>query len=205
MGLSAVGDLTGMMDSLGGTDARERTDDSCSALLGCILACVGTVRDAFDRWEDPQAKGPGLYFVVGTDTVAEFVEPMGSNRWPVDDCASVFDAPAEFAEAARRVAISRDGAVVVHEDGRIEAPMVRVAQLSQAERRDNGTLDFAGWMGARHMSALETSTRGPVRAVVTLSEEDGRMTVFRDGSYEDFPRGSGTVRRSDGPPSTGSS
>ncbi|WEL27507.1 Diadenylate cyclase (plasmid) [Haloferax volcanii] len=40
-------------------------------------------------------------------------------------------------------------------------------------------------MGARHMSALETSTREEVVATITLSEEDGRVTVFTDGTFED--------------------
>ena len=35
------------------------------------------------------------------------------------------------------------------------------------------------------MSALETSTRDAVLATITLSEADGRVTVFRDGTYED--------------------
>ena len=38
------------------------------------------------------------------------------------------------------------------------------------------------------MSALETSTRDAVFAVVTLSEENGRVTVFRDGDYDDRQR-----------------
>ncbi|WP_338739714.1 hypothetical protein [Haloplanus salilacus] len=40
-------------------------------------------------------------------------------------------------------------------------------------------------MGARHMGALETSTRDAVAAAITLSEEDGRVTVFDDGAFED--------------------
>jgi diadenylate cyclase len=37
------------------------------------------------------------------------------------------------------------------------------------------------------MGALETSTREEICAVVTLSEEDGRMTVFTDGTFDDTP------------------
>jgi DNA integrity scanning protein DisA with diadenylate cyclase activity len=43
-------------------------------------------------------------------------------------------------------------------------------------------------MGAKHMSALETSIREEVLWVITLSEEDGRVTTFLDGTYQDYPR-----------------
>lgn len=65
--------------------------------------------------------------------------------------------------------------------------MVRVKQLSPAECRRTDDLPYAGWMGARHMSALETSTRPEVTAAITLSEEDGRVTVFTDGAYRNTP------------------
>ena len=55
------------------------------------------------------------------------------------------------------------------------------------EHRRDDDLPYAGWMGARHMSALETSTRKEVIAAVTLSEEDGRVTVFTDGRFEASP------------------
>jgi len=40
------------------------------------------------------------------------------------------------------------------------------------------------------MSALETSTRKEVIATSTLSEEDGRVTVFTDGVFQDSPAAS---------------
>jgi len=40
-------------------------------------------------------------------------------------------------------------------------------------------------MGARHMSALETATRPEVVAAMTVSEEDGRVTVFSNGVFDD--------------------
>jgi DNA integrity scanning protein DisA with diadenylate cyclase activity len=83
------------------------------------------------------------------------------------------------------VSSSRDGAVVVHSDGTIEADMGRVTQLSPAEEQRHDPLPFADWMGARHMSALETSTRQELVAAITLSEEDGRVTVFTAGTFED--------------------
>jgi len=38
------------------------------------------------------------------------------------------------------------------------------------------------------MSALETSIREEVLWVITLSEEDGRVTTFLNGTYQDYPR-----------------
>ena len=117
------------------------------------------------------------------------MEPMGTNRWPIEDCASVFSSLDALSETARRVASDCDGAVVVHNDGTIKEEMVRMKQLSTAESKQTDSLPYAGWMGARHMSALETSTREEIRTVVTLSEEDGRMTVFTDGTFDDTPHG----------------
>lgn len=152
-----------------------------------IVGCVMDISLDFERWDDPYARGPGLYVVVEGDSMTEFTAPMGSNRWPVEDCATVLAEPNTFLEATRRVAYSHDGAIVVHRDGGIEEDMVRVDQLSRNERRRTGDLPYAEWMGTRHMSALETSTREEVVATITLSEEDGRVTVFTDGTFEDTP------------------
>ncbi|MDS0219912.1 diadenylate cyclase [Haloarcula sp. S1AR25-5A] len=166
---------------------REPTPD-CSAVLDRIEWCVESVSLAFERWDDAHVRGPGLYFVVERDSTAAFSDPMGANHWPVEDCASVFDSIGPLFEAARSVAVTNDGAVVVHSDGTICPEMVRLKQLSATEEDAVGPLPYADWMGARHMSALETSTRDAVFAVVTLSEENGRVTVFRDGAYEDRHR-----------------
>jgi DNA integrity scanning protein DisA with diadenylate cyclase activity len=64
--------------------------------------------------------------------------------------------------------------------------MVRLKQLSTDGDDVNNDLPYAGWMGARHMSALETSTRAAVSVVVTLSEEDGRVTIFSDGTFTEY-------------------
>ena len=145
----------------------------------------------FERWDDPSVRGPGLYFVVERGSVAEFTDPMGTNRWPVEDCPSVFDETSALLEAARRVAFSCDGAVVVHNDGTIQEEMVRVDQLSTVERARIDDLPYAGWMGTRHMSALETATREDVVAAITLSEEDGRVTVFTEEGFEEYQRTTG--------------
>ena len=178
-----------MVDSIRSSAVSELKSDGTAidALLDRIKRCVTEISDGFERWDDPYARGPGLYFVVARDSVDGFSAPMGSNRWPMEDCPSVFAETETFLETAQRVALSCDGAVVVHEDGTIDEEMVRLAQLSADESGRIDGLPYAGWMGARHMSALETSTRNAVTAAITLSEEDGRMTVFTDGTYEDTP------------------
>jgi len=47
---------------------------------------------------------------------------------------------------------------------------------------------YEPWMGSRHMSAIETSVRPEVVATVTLSEETGRVSVFRDGVADSVAR-----------------
>lgn len=158
-----------------------------TAIAERIKCCVEKISLGFAQWEDPHAHGPGLYFVVERGPATACVEPMGANRWPVEDCVSVFASLDALSETAEKVASTCDGAVVVHNDGAIEEEMVRMKQLSTAEREQIDGLPYAGWMGARHMSALETSTREEICAVITLSEEDGRMTVFTDGTFEDYP------------------
>lgn len=111
------------------------------------------------QWNDPHAQGPGVCFVIERDSATACVEPMGTNRWPVEDCASVFASRGALCEAAGEVAFACDGAVVVHDDGTIKKEMVRMKQLSAAEREEIDSLPYGGWMGARRMSAPETSTR----------------------------------------------
>ena len=159
-----------------------------SAVLDRIRDCVEDVSLAFDRWDDAHVRGPGLYVVIERDPTTAFSDPMGSNRWPVEDCPSVFDQSGALFETAQSVAVACDGAVVVRSDGTVRPSMVRLTQLTEAEAETVDQLPYADWMGTRHMSALETSTRDAVFAVVTLSEENGRVTVFRDGTYEDRQR-----------------
>ncbi|QIO24840.1 hypothetical protein G9465_18995 (plasmid) [Haloarcula sp. JP-L23] len=176
-----------MIDPIHSSATPGQTSDGADidAILERIEGCVKDISLGFERWDDPYARGPGLYFVVERDSMTEFAAPMGTNRWPVEACGNVFAETDVFLEAAQKVALSCDGAIVVHNDGTIEEAMVRVNQLSPAECRRHDDLPYAGWMGARHMSALETSTRKEVVATVTLSEEDGRVTVFTDGTFED--------------------
>jgi|AntRauTorcE11897_2_1112592.scaffolds.fasta_scaffold00668_1 hypothetical protein len=158
------------------------------AMVERIKWCVKRTSLGFDRWDDPHARGPGLYFVVKCNSAAAFAEPMGANRWPVEDCTDIFSSLDALSETAEKVASTCDGAVMINNDGTIEEEMVRIRQLSTAEREQNDSLPYAEWMGARHMSALETSTRTEILAAITLSEEDGRMTVFTDGTFTDYSR-----------------
>ena len=164
----------------------EHESSDIVAVLDRINGCVKEISRGFERWNDPYARGPGLYFVVERDSVAWLVDPIGTNRWPVEECASVFDETGALLETARRVAFSCDGAVVIHNDGTIQEEMVRVNQLSTAERARIDELPYAGWMGTRHMSALEAATREEVVAAITLSEEDGRVTGFTDEGFEEY-------------------
>lgn len=179
-----------MADSVASLKAQYsgQTDGDGASIAERISCCVAETSLAFDGWNDPHAQGPGLYFVVERDSATACTQPMGSNRWPVENCASVNASLDTLTETAETVAFACDGAVIVHNDGTIEEEMVRMKQLSTAEHERIDGLPYEGWMGARHMSALETSTRAEISAVFTLSEEDGRMTIFRDGTFEDYPR-----------------
>jgi hypothetical protein len=140
----------------------------------------------FNRWDDRYVRGPSLYFVVISEARFDsFVDPLGTNRWPVKSARAL---PADLTTAAHvaaDVAFDRDGAVVVAADGTFQEQMVRVRPVPDRTVID---AEHPDWMSAKHMSALEASTREGVLAAVTLSEETGRVTVFEDGSYTDRKR-----------------
>jgi DNA integrity scanning protein DisA with diadenylate cyclase activity len=66
--------------------------------------------------------------------------------------------------------------------------MVRVKSSASptVERREE--IEYADWMGTKHLSASEISTRDEVLAAVTLSEENGRVTLFEGGKFTDNTR-----------------
>ena len=69
--------------------------------------------------------------------------------------------------------------------------MVRFRNLPEQEFAQTDAveeIEYADWMGARHMSAVDTSLRRDVVATVTLSEEDGRVAVFKNGTFEAYRR-----------------
>ncbi|CCQ37973.1 uncharacterized protein Nmlp_3861 [Natronomonas moolapensis 8.8.11] len=143
----------------------------------------------FDRWDEPYVSGPSLYFLIVADVdFVEYTDPLGANTWPIDRCGVVSESAEPFVDVARDVAFSCDGAVVVAADGTIQEQMVRVRSPSPEEMDTDEALSYPDWMGTKHLSALEISTREEVLWAVTLSEEDGRVTSFLNGTYKDYPR-----------------
>jgi hypothetical protein len=143
----------------------------------------------FSRWGEPHVSGPSLYFLVIADVNFDsYTDPLGANTWPVTRCQVVSESAEAFTDVARDVAFSCDGAVIVTGDGTIQEQMVRVRSPSTDEMEHVDDLVYPDWMGTKHLSALETSTREEVLWAITLSEEDGRVTTFLDGTYQDYPR-----------------
>jgi hypothetical protein len=158
-------------------------------LMDQIRYTAESLSMGFDKWGEPYVSGPSLYLLIVAEiSFDEYTDPMGGNRWPVERCQVVTDSPEAFVRVARDVAFSRDGAIVVTGDGTVQEQMVRVRSPSREYIEEFDKLEYAEWMGAKHMSALETSIREEVLWVITLSEEDGRVTTFLDGTYQDYPR-----------------
>ena len=144
---------------------------------------------SFDQWNEQYVSGPSLYvLIVAEVNFGAYTDALGENEWPVDRCRVATESPEAFTKVTRDVAFSQDGAVVVTGDGTIQKQMVRVRSPSAEEVAEIDDLNYADWMGTKHMSALETSLRDDVLWAITLSEEDGRVTTFLDGTYQDYPR-----------------
>lgn len=135
-------------------------------------------------------RGPGLYFVVVTGIHSRaYADPLGENTWPVETCRVVSENLDGFVEAARTVGHSRDGAIIISTDGTIQEQMVRIKSSGNSGvGTENETIESADWMGTKHFSAVEISVREEIIAAITLSEENGRMTVFTEGTYVDYQR-----------------
>jgi hypothetical protein len=158
-------------------------------LMDLVRYVAESLSLAFDRWEEQYVTGPSLYVLIVADiNFGDYSDPLGGNTWPVSWCEVVSDDPESFIEAARDVAFTRDGAVVIAADGTVQEQMVRVRNLNAEERTDQDDIVAAEWMGTKHLSALEASTRQQVLWAITLSEEDGRVTTFLDGAYQDYER-----------------
>ena len=156
-----------------------------------ITYAVDSISPGFDRWDEEYVRGPGLYFVVVTGVHSrEYADPLGENTWPLETCRVVTEDLEGFVNAERTVGHSRDGAVIISTDGTILEQMVRMKSLdnTRAGAAEEMTIEYADWMGTKHLSAIEVSIREEVLAAITLSEEDGRMTVFTDGTYDDYRR-----------------
>jgi diadenylate cyclase len=140
----------------------------------------------FEQWDNRYARGPSLYFLVLSEVRFDsFADGLGTNRWPVENARVLPEDITAAVRVASDVAFDCDGAIVVAADGTFQERMVRVRSTPEHRIQD---VEYPDWMSAKHLSAFEASTREGVLAAVTLSEEDGRVTVFRDGSYEDHER-----------------
>jgi hypothetical protein len=171
-------------------DIDYRSHERVQKLIDVIRFCVEDISLSFDRWDEPYITGPGLYFsIVSGFTVQDYADPMGNNRWPVSECRDVLDDVDSFYESTNEVARSRDGAVVISVDGIVQEQMVRFRDYpSDSVHATDHTIQYAEWMGSRHMSAADTSARPEVITTITLSAETGRVTLFEDGEYTTTPR-----------------
>ena len=171
-------------------DEKFRAEHATTAELANLLTDVAeSLSLGFEAWDEPYVRGPSLYFVVVADVrIDEYADPLGANRWPVEICRVATDDPESFVEAAREVAFNCDGAVVITADGTIQEQMFRIRSPSVKMVSEHRDVEYADWMGTKHLSALEASIREEVLIAVTLSEEDGRVTVFEDGTYTDYER-----------------
>jgi len=173
----------------GATEQPVTTHAQTDWLVDRLVSVAESLSMSFDRWEEQYVSGPSLYFVVVVDAnYDDYADPLGKNRWPTDTCQVATDDIESFVAAAEEVAFSCDGAIVVMVDGTVQGRMVRIRSPSATEVEQDEEFDYADWMGTKHLSAVEVSTRPEVPKAVTLSEEDGRVTVFEDGGYEDRTR-----------------
>lgn len=163
-----------------------RDHDCVQNLIGTVQHVLESVSSGFDNWEEDYVLGPGLYFaIVSGRSVADYADPMGDNRWPVEECSNVFNDVDEFYATSKNVAKDCDGGIVISVNGQVMEQMVRFRDI-EADTQTTGEAEYASWMGSRHMSAADTSTRPEVVATLTLSEETGRVTRFIDGEHTDW-------------------
>jgi len=152
-------------------------------LVDVLRYTVEGISRSFDRYGEDLVKGPGLYVAVVCDrNLSAYADPMSANAWPVDTCAEALADLEAFYAAARSTAVTEDGAVVIGVDGIVREQMVRFRDL-ESDVPGEQTIEYADWMGSRHMSAIDTSFRPQVVVTVTLSEETGRVSTFEDGDY----------------------
>lgn len=178
------------MTTVNPLDINYRSHERVQRLIDTIRFCIEDISLSFDRWEEPYTMGPGLYFaVISGHTVRDHADAMGDNLWPVTTCRDVLADVDSFYEATENVARTRDGAVVISVDGIVQEQMVRFYDhTSVRDQSAESRIQYADWMGSRHMSAADTSARPAVVTTITLSAETGRVTVFDDGKYSTTPR-----------------
>lgn len=154
-------------------------------LTDFLMYAVESISLGYNRWEEEHVRGPRLYFVIVTGVHSgSYADSLGENTWPTESCRVLSEDLDGFVEAARTVGFTRDGAVIISTDGTIQEQMVRIK--NQGDVGEDERIEYADWMGTKHLSAIEVSVRSEVVAAITLSEENGRVSVFQDGSYEDY-------------------
>lgn len=174
------------MDALDQVQKRYATSQ---ALMDRIRYTAESLSLQFDEWDEQHVAGPSLYFLIVAEmNFAGYTDPLGANRWPTSRCKLVTESPNTFTDVARDVAFTQDGAIIVTADGTIQEQMVRVRNPPRDDVAEVADLNPADWMGTKHLSALETTLREDVIWAITLSEEDGRVTTFLNGTYQDYPR-----------------
>ncbi|WP_331234501.1 diadenylate cyclase [Natronorarus salvus] len=149
-------------------------------LIDAVQYCLEGLSLDFGAHDDPHVKGPGAYLAVVSGR--RIANHAARYRWPVEESTVPLSDLDTFYTTLSEVALTRDGAVVLSVDGVVQERMVRFR-----DRPEPGT-EYADWMGSRHMSALDTSRRDSVVATLTLSQETGRVTLFRDGGFESVER-----------------
>jgi hypothetical protein len=175
---------------VGSEDPLRVAYTTVTELTELVTYAVESISLGFERWDEAYVRGPSLYFVLVAGVHSgEYADSLGENQWPTETCRVVDSDLDTFVDAARTVAFERDGAVLVSTDGTVQRQMVRIKTPGDDElARQRATVEYADWMGTKHLSAAEISVREDVWAAVTLSEETGRVTVFEDGGFDDYPR-----------------
>ena len=155
-------------------------------LIDLLTYVVEDVSRRFDNWDSQYVRGPSLYFVIAAGARFDgYADPLGVNRWPIDTAHVVSRDLDPVIAAAEEIAFDCDGAVIVTTDGTFQERMVRIRP---ADGLDIGDIEYPDWMSAKHLSALEVSSLDAILAAVTLSEENGRVSVFKDGEFKDYKR-----------------
>lgn len=155
-------------------------DDRVSDWIDTMEEYMKQLSYEFDDYGEEHVKGPGLYVAFVSDySLGDLGTPRDPNTWEsLDEDRYVDDD--ELYDELKDVANEDDLAIVVWMNGKLHEYNVRFDTPD-----DKDDLNYESGMGSRHMSALEISSREEVVISMTLSEEEGTVTKFRDGEKFD--------------------
>lgn len=164
-------------------------DELVDDWIDTVIDYAKDLSAAFEAYGEDNTKGPGLYVAfVSSDAVAEFADQPIANAWYerdepryVHDAIRDEEAAEEFYGELEQVANEMDQAVVVWMNGRLHGYNVRFLPPNEELREQ---VDYEADRGTRHQSAAETAIRDDIVMTLTLSEEDGAVTTFREGEKE---------------------